>query len=206
MNHFIARLYQFSGKALLTAILLSSNSAYCQTPSDSTQVKVDTVSASIVKVEKPVHSVRKATLLSTFIPGAGQVYNHKIWKVPILYAGFIGVGSIIKFNNDYYQKFNKALILRLDGDSTTVDAYSGKYSDSQLAQLSDNYHRNRDLSIVIFTLIYVLNIIDAHVDAHLFSFNVSDDLSMQVRPTLIQNNYSAFALPATGINISLSFR
>lgn len=158
-----------------------------------------------VVIDKPVHSVRKATLLSTFLPGAGQIYNRKAWKVPIIYGGFVGLGLAIKFNHDYYKDFNNALLSRYDSDTTNVDEYAGKYSDDDLRNLSSDYRRNRDFMIVISTLVYVLNIIDAHVDAHLFSFDVDDNLGMQVQPTLHTSPFIGKA-PQPGISLKLTFR
>jgi len=164
----------------------------------------------VVKAQSPVdtlpkvHSIKRATNLSTFLPGAGQVYNHKAWKVPIIYAGFGITGYLIHFNNVNYKKYNSALIYRLDGDSTTNDSYS-QYSEANLRTLSDYYHRNRDFSIIITGIIYVLNIIDAHVDAHLFTFNVDDNLSLEVMPTLLNDSFNNHASNVPGINFNLKF-
>jgi Family of unknown function (DUF5683) len=153
-------------------------------------------------VDSPkVHSVRRATLLSTYLPGAGQVYNRKTWKVPIIYAAFAGMGYLIKFNHDNFKKFDNALVTRYDNDPNTVDAYATIYSEDNLRSLSDFYRRNRDLSVIGLTLIYVLNIVDAHVDAHLFNFNVDDDLSLRVNPTLEMGPYFSSA----GLSLSLHF-
>ncbi len=132
----------------------------------------------------PVHSVRKATLLSTFLPGAGQVYNRKIWKVPVIYGAFAGMIYLISFNNKNYKKFDNALLLRYDDDPDTVDDYVNIYTEDNLRSLSDFYRRNRDLSVIGLSLVYVLNIIDAHVDAHLFTFNVDDNLSLDWKPII----------------------
>ncbi|MBL7924019.1 MAG: hypothetical protein JNL88_07465 [Bacteroidia bacterium] len=148
-----------------------------------------------------VHSVKKATLLSTFLPGAGQVYNRKIWKVPVIYAAFAGMGYLIKFNHDNYKKFDKALLLRYDEDPGTVDEYANIYTEDNLKSLSDFYRRNRDLSYIGFTVIYVLNIIDAHVDAHLFNFSVDDNISLQWSP-LVQ---PAPGMANAGLSLTLSF-
>lgn len=153
-------------------------------------------------VDSPnVHSVRRATLLSTYLPGAGQVYNRKAWKVPIIYAAFAGMGYLIKFNHDNFKKFDKALLTRYDNDPNTVDAYATIYSEDNLRSLSDFYRRNRDLSVIGLTLIYVLNIVDAHVDAHLFNFNVDDNLSLRLNPTLEMGPYYSSA----GLSLSLHF-
>jgi len=155
----------------------------------------------MMEVQK-VHSVKRATLLSTYLPGAGQVYNHKTWKVPIIYAAFAGMAYFIKFNHDNFKKFEKALLIRFDTDPNTVDNYVNVYSEDNLKSLSDFYRSNRDLSVIGMTLIYVLNIVDAHVDAHLFNFNVDDNLSLQVNPTM---NYSQ-GISSAGLSLSLHFK
>ena len=147
------------------------------------------------------HSPSKAALLSAVLPGAGQVYNKKYWKVPVIYAGFATLGYFIKFNNDNYQDFKDAYIARVDGDESTTDEYVGIYSDQDLQRLKDFYRRNRDLSFVGITLLYVLNIVDASVDAHLFYFNVNDDLTLRWQPGV--SNVSGTYTP--GINLALQF-
>ncbi len=153
----------------------------------------------------PVHSVKRATNLSAILPGAGQVYNKKYWKVPIIYAAIGGMVYLVKFNNTNYKKFNSALVSRLDGDSTTIDNYVGRYSDDNLRTLSEYYHRNRDLSIILTGVIYVLNIIDAHVDAHLFTFDVNDNLSIKVSPTIQLNSFNSNSAAVAGIHLGLRF-
>ncbi len=188
----------------LGLLLLCSLSTKAQTGSDSLKTSGSPV---IKSAEDSIgHSVRKATLLSTFLPGAGQVYNRRYWKVPILYAGFAGMAYLINFNNTNYKKYNNALIARQDDNPNTNDLeYVGKYSDENLRTLSDYYHRNRDLSIAVTVLIYALNIIDAHVDAHLYTFDVSDDLSLRVQPTLLPKSYMGFNGYTPGLGASLRF-
>jgi hypothetical protein len=147
------------------------------------------------------HSPKKATILSAVLPGAGQVYNKKYWKVPVLYAGFATLGYLIKFNNDEYKEFKDAFIKRVDGDESTIDDYVGVYSDQDLQRLKEYYRRNRDLSIVGISLLYVMNIVDASVDAHLFYFEVTDDISMKWQPGIhdINGRY------APGLNVAFNF-
>lgn len=152
---------------------------------------------------KQGHSVRKATLLSAVLPGAGQVYNRKVWKVPVLYAGFAGLGYLIYFNQKKYTEFEDALLIRYDGNPDTEDAYADVYTDDNLRTLSDFYRRNRDLSVMGLTLLYVLNIIDAHVDAHLFNFNMDDDLSLHWQPELPINPRNGTLTP--GVQLTLRF-
>ena len=165
---------------------------------------VDTVTVIDTLTHK--HSIRKATLLSAVLPGAGQIYNKKYWKLPIIYGAFAGLGYLIHFNNEQFKIYESALIARQDDDPNTVDTeYINKYSDENLRTLSDYYHRNRDLSVVFTVLVYALNIIDAHVDAHLYSFDISDDLSMQVQPTLVPRTYMGMQGYNAGLGINLRF-
>ncbi|MEO5572338.1 MAG: DUF5683 domain-containing protein [Bacteroidia bacterium] len=178
---------------ILTAI---SQLAFAQTKTDSieTVAKVDSV---IVK-----HSPTKATLLSLILPGAGQFYNKKYWKIPVIYAGLAGMGYLVHYNNESYQQYKEAYNQRLDGDPGTIDPYVGIYSDDDLKTLKDYYRRNRDLSYIVGGVIYILNIIDADVDAHLFYFNVNDDLSMNLKPSI---NFSSQNKPVTGLNLTFNF-
>ncbi|MBK9672102.1 MAG: hypothetical protein IPP56_13250 [Bacteroidetes bacterium] len=147
------------------------------------------------------HSARKATLFSTVLPGLGQAYNTKYWKIPVIYAGFGAMSYFFTINNSRYLKYKKALILRNDDDETTIDDYATQYPNQQtLIEYKDYYRRNRDLSVIGFALFYVLNIVDANVDANLFYFDVSDDLSMEWMPVAIPS--STFA---SGIGIKLKF-
>jgi hypothetical protein len=148
------------------------------------------------------HSPKKATIYSAVLPGLGQIYNHKWWKVPILYAGFAGVGYAIGFNQKYYTDFRQALKDRIDDDPTTIDPYLNKYSAANLDELQKYYRKNRDLSYIILGAVYVLNIIDANVDAHLFDFDVGNDLSLNVRPTGIPT-YAGYG---GGLALTLKFK
>jgi len=130
------------------------------------------------------HSPVKATLLSTVLPGAGQFYNRKYWKIPVIYGAFAGLGYLVKFNNDRFQTYRSAYIQRSDGDPATVDPFVDRYSDDDLKVLRDFYRRNRDLSYIFAGLVYVLNIVDASVDAHLYYFDISDDLSLRHDPVI----------------------
>ncbi|HRH62332.1 MAG TPA: DUF5683 domain-containing protein [Bacteroidia bacterium] len=157
----------------------------------------DTIKSTILKK----HSARKATLFSTVLPGLGQAYNAKYWKIPVVYAGFGAMSYLFTINNSRYLKYKKALILRNDDDESTIDDYATQYPNQQtLIEYKDYYRRNRDLSVIGFALFYVLNIVDANVDANLFYFDVSDDLSMQWMPVTFPS-----ATFASGIGISLKF-
>ena len=140
-----------------------------------------------VKIEKP-HSPTKATLLSTFLPGSGQIYNRKYWKVPVIYAG---IGTSVYFiisNNKEFKRFKTAYGQRIDGDESTTDEFVDVLSESSLKSNMEFYQRNRDLSYIVAGLFYVLNIVDAAVDAHLFDFPKNDNLSFNLQPSIELTN------------------
>lgn len=146
------------------------------------QLESDTILVDSVKVRK--HSPTLATLLSTAVPGAGQVYNKKYWKVPVIYAG-IGTSLYFAFSNQKeFKRYKDAYLLRLDEDETTIDEFDGILTDENLTTNMDAFRRNRDFSYIIAGLFYVMNIVDATVDAHLFTFPVNDNLTLNLEPSI----------------------
>ena len=138
-----------------------------------------TLTVDSVKIHSPV----KASVMSMILPGLGQIYNRKYWKLPIIYGG-IGAG-IFFINNNYhiYNIAKQTYISRIDGEIPPVTNYD-QYSDAQLLSEIESYRRYTELAIIGTAAIYLLNIVDASVDAHLFYFNVSDDLSVNIQPTI----------------------
>ena len=162
-------------------------------------VQKDTLKKSI-----PVHSPRRATLLS-LLPGAGQIYNHSYWKVPVIYAAFAGLGYLMKVNYKEDQNYVKEYKKRHPDALTTNpgDPNLVQYTDDNILTLKNAYERAYTLDIIGMAAVYILNIVDAAVDAHMYTFDVGDNLSLQMHPAFIytaQNN-----LPKTGIGISLKF-
>ena len=121
---------------------------------------------------------KKAALYSAILPGAGQVYTKKYWKVPVIYGGLITSAYYINESNDLYQLYKSTYLNRLDGDFTD----NLNYSDSDLRTLTEHYRRNREVSALLFTLTYILNIVDASVNAHLFDYDVTEDISLHFQP------------------------
>ena len=144
------------------------------------------VGDAVMNYKGTVKPPQRATMLSAVFPGAGQIYNKSYWKLPILYGGIAACGYAISFNNRGYQRFKRAYNLMTDGDDSTVDEFNGRYSETVLQNTRDSYRRYRDLSIIIMAGIYILNIVDAHVDAYLKRYDISDDLALKVEPTLQQ--------------------
>lgn len=156
-------------------------------------------SVSTVEEEK-IHSPKKAALFSAVVPGLGQIYNKKYWKLPIVYGG---IGTSVYFivrNTVYYNDFLDGYLAKIDGDELTIDTYPGLTQE----ELFSNVQTVRswlEWSYVATLGIYLLQIVDATVDAHLFNFDVSDDLSMNIRSIAIPTQNSLQA----GISISLNF-
>ena len=126
---------------------------------------------------------KQIAIMSACLPGLGQIYNHKWWKTPIIYAGFAGLVYGFSFNHKIYNEYRNALHYRYDDDPTTNDNFQN-YSDDNLVTLKNYYQRYRDLTIIGMAALYTLQIVDATVDAHLKTFDVSDKLSLQVKPML----------------------
>ncbi len=121
----------------------------------------------------------RAAFYSAVLPGLGQAYNKKYWKIPIIYAG-LGIGMYFYIDNaNEYDRYRDAYKRRLAGFSD--DEFYETISDDGLREAQKTLQRNRDISLFITIAIYVLNIIDANVDAHLLQFNVDDNLSFTPR-------------------------
>jgi hypothetical protein len=184
--------------------------------SDKTTLLNDSVSKSHArsdaKMSLPTHSPKKASLYSAILPGFGQAYNKKYWKIPIVYAGFAAFGYFIDWNNKNYNINNKAYKDLTDKDPATESylklkqiSYYDLDNPNDIAALKkgltsnqDYYRRNRDLLIILTFAFYGLNILDASVDAHFFNFDISDDLTMKVQPQIIQQkNQNIFSLNCT---------
>lgn len=157
-----------------------------------------------------VSQVKKATTLSTIFPGAGQVYNKSYWRVPIVIGGLASTIYTIDWNSRGYQRFKTAYQLRVDYDNNpdkypggAADEFKGAYSATFLKNLKDSYRRNRDLCIILTGGVYLLQILDAHVDAHLQDYDISDDLTMNLEPYFDCSPVSS--QPLFGVNMSLKF-
>ena len=157
-----------------------------------------------------VSQVKKATTLSTIFPGAGQIYNKSYWRVPIVIGGLASTIYTIDWNNRGYQRFKTAYSLKVDYEKDpskypngAPDEFRGAYTSSFLKNLKDSYRRNRDLCIILTAGVYLLNILDAHVDAHLQDYDISDDLSMNIEPYFDCTTIGS--KPVYGVNMSLKF-
>lgn len=162
---------------------------------------------------------KRAMWLALVLPGAGQIYNRKYWKLPIVYGGFVGCAYALRWNNQMYRDYSQAYLDLMDDDPNT-QSYNqflhlgAKIDDSNKARYQklfksrkDTYRRWRDLSVFCLIGVYALSVIDAYVDASLSEFDISKDLSLRVEPTIISNNRERNPLKSNslGINCSLNF-
>jgi hypothetical protein len=142
---------------------------------------------------------KKAALYAAVLPGLGQIYNKKYWKLPLVYGGFIGFGYGISFYQKGYTKYKSELfdILETDAPLST----SG-YTEDQLRSIVDKYRRERDFFMILMAGMYLLQIIDAHVDAHLKEFDLNPNLHVRVQPTMETDRLMG---RSTGFSIKLRF-
>ena len=144
------------------------------------------------------HSADKALRLS-FLPGAGQIYNHQAWKVPIIYGAFAGVGYFVYNNYTNMKLFKDEYLYRVNhNDTPSLEDYAS-YPTSNIYELYNSYNRNFQLMIIITAGIYALNLIDAYVFGHLFDFQIDENLSMAIAPSLVW--HPQMALPALSVGI-----
>jgi hypothetical protein len=141
------------------------------------------------------HSVKKASILSAVLPGAGQVYNHlampkgkknAFWKIPIIYAGLTTTGYYLIQNNNLKRELKREFINRQKGNATLEKYY--EYDSQGVLSLYEQHSSRRDLFIIGFSLFYILQIVDAAVEAHFVVFDISEDLSMKISPQLYSFN------------------
>ncbi len=159
----------------------------------------------------------KATWLALVIPGAGQIYNRKYWKLPIFYGGFAGCAYALTWNGKMYRDYSTAYREAANGnwDSSSIQdllpsGYLSRVSTTQLTEVlrrrKDSYRRYRDLSIFAFIGVYLLSVIDAYVDAELSNFDITPDLSMRVQPAVLDNQtYTSSNGKAVGVQCSFRF-
>lgn len=144
--------------------------------------------------------------MSAILPGLGQAYNKKYWKLPIIYAGLGGFTYMFVANNEQYNDYRQALKYSANHSNSSVAVYGRVYSQSQLQTQKLYYRKYRDFAAIGVAIIYVLNIIDANVDAHLKTFDVSDDLSINVRPWQTIYSTGLGYKGAAGISVKLNFK
>ena len=222
----------------LAAILLSfATTAKAQTAADSmdvsfTSIKADSVADnallpikadSVYKVKRDWSTWRpnpkRAMWLAIVLPGAGQIYNRKYWKLPIIYGGFVGCAYAITWNNQMYHDYSQAYLDIMDDDpntqsynqflhlGATIDASNIERYKEIFRKRKDKFRRWRDMGTFVMIGIYAFSVIDAYVDASLSEFDISDDLSLRVEPAVLNNGRynNPLRSGALGLQCSLTF-
>ena len=158
----------------------------------------------------------KATWLAIVIPGGGQIYNRKYWKLPIFYGGFVGCTYALNWNNRMYKDYASAYkdAVNDNWSSTNITdllpaSYLRRTSHTQVTEVlrkrKDMYRKYRDLSIFAFVGVYLLSVVDAYIDAELSNFDISPDLSMRVEPTLLNGATGFKSKQSVGVQCSFTF-
>ena len=195
---------------------------------DAEKLAKDTMSV-VVKKQRREHIKRdwntwkpdpqRALWLAMVIPGAGQIYNRKYWKLPLVYGGFMGCLYAMSWNNSMYKDYSQAYLDLTDNDpntqsynqflhlGTTITPENAERYKDIFKKRKDKYRRWRDLSFFVMLGVYALSVIDAYVDAELSVFDISKDLSLKVEPTIINNGSSKNVLDnsSVGLQCSLNF-
>lgn len=161
-------------------------------------------------------NVKRALWLAIVLPGAGQIYNRKFWKLPIVYGGFVGCAYAMRWNNQMYRDYSQAYLDIMDDDPNT-QSYNqflhlgAKIDNSNLERYKtifknrkDRFRRWRDLSFFCLVAVYALSVVDAYVDASLSEFDISKDLSLKVEPTIINNKVERNPLKQNSLGLSCS--
>lgn len=157
----------------------------------------------------------RSTWLALVLPGAGQIYNRKYWKLPIVYGGFVGCTYALNWNNKMYKDYSQAYLDIMDDDPNTNSYEDFLPLNSNIAgqetrykelfkKRKDLFRRQRDLSIFCFIGVYLLSVIDAYVDAELSDFDISKDLGLKIEPAIINDNKTR-NYNSLGLQCSLKF-
>lgn len=164
-------------------------------------------------------NAKRAMWLAVVLPGAGQIYNRKYWKLPIFYGGFVGCAYAITWNNQMYHDYSQAYLDIMDDDpetqsyntflhlgATITSANETRYKEL-FRKRKDRYRRWRDMSVFVMIGVYALSVVDAYVDASLSEFDISKDLSLRVAPTVLNNRMTTNPVKssAIGVECSLNF-
>jgi hypothetical protein len=162
-----------------------------------------------MKTAEKIHSAKRATIYSAILPGLGQAYNHKYWKIPIVYAGVGTISYFIISNREIYLQAREAYDYVANGYDYPIDnELVVKYDAADLLEIRDYYRRNLELSWIFMGVWHILNIIDANVDAHFFDYDISDNLTLRIQPDAgeqIIGKIPQNSLPRTGIRVTLNF-
>jgi hypothetical protein len=178
---------------LAVVFLLLASSAGTMAQDSLTVIPNDTLVADgpdtvLLKSYAARYNPRKALMYAAVVPGLGQIYNKKYWKLPLVYGGFFGIGYAINFYQGNYKEYKAQLFYNLDNgyeeDNESDPNDPNGYTTGQLRTIVDKSRRERDFWVIMMGAMYLLQIVDAHVDAHLKEFDLNPTLKVSVRPSM----------------------
>ena len=203
---------------------------------DSVKMPVDSVltaqdSSNLAKLNQSLKPVKKKRDWSTWrpeakramwmalvLPGAGQIYNRKYWKLPIIYGGFVGCAYAITWNNQMYHDYSQAYLDIMDDDpntqsynqflhlGATIDESNIERYKEIFRKRKDKFRRWRDMGVFVMIGVYAFSVIDAYVDASLSEFDISDDLTLRVEPTVLNDKRTNNPFKSTSLGLQCSLR
>ena len=220
--HSTASMSRLLTIVLLLTLTLTSQAQVIEEPINDTlrtdEVSIMIDSTKLAKVPRDWSKWRpnpqRALWLALVLPGAGQIYNRKYWKLPIIYGGFMGCIYALTWNNQMYKDYSQAYLDLMDSDPGTASfnkflhlgVQTTEANEERYKQLfksrKDKYRRWRDMSFFVMLGVYALSVIDAYVDAELSEFDISKDLSLRVAPTVIQDRTGGSALSSQSLGLS----
>ena len=194
-------------------------------PADSIRQQVSLLTDTTMHIKAPKDwaawrpNPQRALWLALVIPGGGQIYNRKYWKLPLVYGGFIGCLYAMNWNNGMYKDYSQAYLDIMDDDPGTASYNNFLHLGMQITPANearykeifrkrkDKFRRWRDMSFFVLCGVYALSVIDAYVDAELSQFDISNDLSLRVEPVLFDNHKSRspWGSASVGLQCSLNF-
>lgn len=188
-------------KLILILCCTFSVATFAQTEDEIVPANIEADTIAVAPDYLNMKSPIKASLYSAVLPGLGQIYNEKVWKAPLVWGLLgTGVGFSIYFNQDY-KKFKGYYVARLEGRLDDIPTGYNQLSAEQLGTIQDEKRRYRDYAMALTALVYILNIVDASVDAHLFGINKDPDLAL--KPTIIYDEN--LMQPQYGVALNFKF-
>jgi hypothetical protein len=154
--------------------------------------------------EDMLNRPKKAAFLSAVLPGLGQAYNNRYWKIPIIYGTFGTIGYYIGWNNNKYQQYRNAYLKKKSYPSEEWDdPLVINVSEDNLQRNLDYFRRNRDFLMIILVGVYVIQVLDANIDAHLMDFDISEDLTLKIEPSI--ETPTLWTTQQYGLKLALKF-
>ena len=205
--------YSMPDSVAIDNIYRNINAAY---PADSCSIALKGVEEPAKKITVWRPDPKKATWLALIIPGGGQIYNRKYWKLPIVYGGFVGCLYAYNWNGQMYKDYRQAYLDIMDSDPNT-DSYKDffrpgynfeankEYLKNVFKKRKDRYRRWRDMSIFAFIGVYAVSVVDAYVDAQLSSFDITEDINLTIEPQRMRGGNEFLHEDYYGLNFNITF-